>query len=94
MGWTDWSVRIILTLAGKAVENRCRRKTAGRTGGEKMQSMPKDPIMLLSYVNTQLRDFYPPLKELCASMGVDQKELVSRLSAVDYQYDQSRNQFV
>ncbi|HIX14672.1 MAG TPA: DUF4250 domain-containing protein [Candidatus Hungatella pullicola] len=59
-----------------------------------MQSMPKDPIMLLSYVNTQLRDFYPSLEELCASMGVDQKELVSRLSAVDYQYDQSRNQFV
>lgn len=23
--------------------------------------MPKDPVMLLSYVNTQLRDFYPSL---------------------------------
>ncbi len=25
--------------------------------------MPKDPVMLLSYVNTQLRDFYPSLAE-------------------------------
>ena len=30
--------------------------------------MPKDPVMLLSYVNTQLRDFYPSLAEFCAVM--------------------------
>ena len=25
--------------------------------------IPKDPFMLLSYVNTQLRDFYPDLDQ-------------------------------
>ena len=28
-------------------------------------SIPKDPVMLLSYVNTQLRDFYPDIEEMC-----------------------------
>ena len=26
-------------------------------------NIPKDPVMLLSYLNTQLRDFYPSLEE-------------------------------
>ena len=34
--------------------------------------MPKDPVMLLSYVNTQLRDFYPSLQELCSSLQVSE----------------------
>ena len=36
-----------------------------RCGGSR-RMMPKDPVMLLSYVNTQLRDFYPSLAEFCA----------------------------
>ena len=34
--------------------------------------MPKDPVMLLSYVNTQLRDFYPSLAEFCAAMQTEE----------------------
>ena len=30
-----------------------------------MANIPKDPVMLLSYLNTQLRDFYPDMDELC-----------------------------
>ena len=30
-----------------------------------MATIPRDPVMLLSYVNTQLRDFYPSLEALC-----------------------------
>lgn len=59
-----------------------------------MANIPKDPIMLLSYVNTQLRDFYPNLEELCGALGIDRKETEERLSAVDYHYDRERNQFV
>ena len=27
--------------------------------------LPKDPAILVSYLNTQLRDFYPSLEEFC-----------------------------
>ena len=39
------------------------------------QNLPQDPIILLSYVNTQLRDHYATLEEFCAAMGADQAEL-------------------
>lgn len=56
--------------------------------------MPKDPVMLLSYVNTQLRDFYPNLQEFCSSMQVSEQELKSKLAMIDYEYDAQKNQFV
>lgn len=56
--------------------------------------IPKDPVMLLSYVNTQLRDFYPSLEELCQSLDLQQEDLVLKLRAIDYEYDPDRNQFV
>lgn len=39
------------------------------------QNIPKDPVMLLSFVNTQLRDFYPSLDECCAALGIEETEL-------------------
>ncbi len=57
-------------------------------------SLPQDPIMLLSYVNTQLRDNYPTLDELCASVGADRSELETKLRAVNYEYDPEQNKFV
>ena len=36
-------------------------------------SIPKDPVMLLSYVNTQLRDFYPDIEEMCKSLDIDRE---------------------
>lgn len=56
--------------------------------------MPKDPVMLLSYVNTQLRDFYPSLQELCSSLQVSEHDLRNRLAVIDYEYDAVRNQFI
>lgn len=56
--------------------------------------IPKDPVMLLSYVNTQLRDFYPSLEELCRSQDLQQEDLVLKLRAIDYEYDPDRNRFV
>ena len=60
--------------------------------------IPRDPVMLLSYVNTQLRDFYPDLDELCNAFcedkEVSREELVEKLSSIDYQYDTVTNQFV
>lgn len=57
-------------------------------------AIPKDPFMLLSYVNTQLRDTYASLEEMCKALEVEQAELEERLRAVDYCYSQERNQFV
>lgn len=56
--------------------------------------LPGDPVMLLSVINTKLRDYYPSLDELCDDMHIDRKELSDRLNLIDYAYDAGRNQFV
>ena len=55
--------------------------------------IPKDPVMLLSYVNTQLRDFYKSLDEFCQDKDLDKVELVEKMASIDYQYDPMINQF-
>ncbi|HIX25343.1 MAG TPA: DUF4250 domain-containing protein [Candidatus Lachnoclostridium avicola] len=56
--------------------------------------MPKDPVMLLSYVNTQLRDNYPSLDELCRALGESREEIEKTLGAIDYEYSPQQNRFV
>ncbi len=55
--------------------------------------VPNDPIMLLSYVNTQLRDFYESLEDFCNSCDLNQDDIVNKLKAVGYQYVKEQNQF-
>ena len=59
-----------------------------------MATIPRDPVMLLSYVNTQLRDFYPSLEALCEDQEMGGELLKEKLASVDYRYDKERNQFV
>lgn len=56
--------------------------------------LPKDPVILLSFVNTKLRDEYASLKELCASLDVSESQICEVLSALNYAYDSARNQFI
>lgn len=56
--------------------------------------LPQDPIILLSYVNTKLRDEYSSLDELCDALDADKEELVRRLEGVNYRYSAERNQFI
>ncbi len=56
--------------------------------------MPKDPIMLLSFVNTQLRDNYNSLEELCKSYMVSEKEITDKLKTINYEYNTEKNQFI
>ena len=56
-----------------------------------MSQLPQDPMILLSYVNTQLRDHYASLEEFCASEGADCEEIVKKLRDVDYEYDPETN---
>ena len=37
--------------------------------------IPKDPVMLLSYINTQLRDFYDSFEGLCKALDLDENEI-------------------
>ena len=53
-----------------------------------LQNLPQDPVILLSVINTKLRDFYPSLDQLCKEMEVN------KLDLIDYAYDASCNQFV
>lgn len=55
--------------------------------------IPKDPVMLLSYINTQLRDFYASFEELCKALDLDEKEIKQKLSSIGYEYERSLNQF-
>ena len=56
--------------------------------------LPKDPLLLMSVLNTKLRDFYPDLDALCDDLNEDRALLEKTLSAVGYFYDPQRNQFV
>ena len=56
--------------------------------------LPGDPMILLSVVNTKLRDFYPSLEALCEDMQADKNEITEKLKRIDYEYDAVRNQFV
>lgn len=56
--------------------------------------IPNDPIILLSYINTQLRDFYSDLEDLCLSLDINKASLIQKLSTIDYTYDRKTNQFI
>ncbi len=56
--------------------------------------IPKDPAMLLSWVNTKLRDQYTSLDELCSAESLEKASLEEALAAIDYAYDPDTNRFV
>ncbi|MDE6615915.1 MAG: DUF4250 domain-containing protein, partial [Lachnospiraceae bacterium] len=49
--------------------------------------LPKDPVILLSYINTQLRDFYPSLDELCKSLCIEEAKITNQLLSIGYKYN-------
>ena len=57
-------------------------------------SLPMDNFLLLSVVNTKLRDQYSNLDALCDDLDEDKNAIISRLSSVGYSYDENVNQFV
>ena len=56
--------------------------------------LPNDPMMLLSVVNTKLRDEYDSLDELCDALDESNDDICAKLSAVGYQYDPDQNRFI
>lgn len=57
-------------------------------------NLPNDPLLLMSVVNTKLRDFYKDIDALCDDLNVNRTELETKLAAAGYVYDRARNQFV
>ncbi|MCI9034607.1 MAG: DUF4250 domain-containing protein [Lachnospiraceae bacterium] len=56
--------------------------------------IPKDPVMLLSFMNLKLRDFYTSLEAFCEDTGEDYFAITEKLATIDYYYNQEKNQFV
>ena len=59
-----------------------------------MDILPKDPVMLLSVVNTNLRDYYSSLDAFCEAKDAERNEIIKKLESINYKYDSEQNQFV
>lgn len=59
-----------------------------------MNTLPSDPIILLSYVNTKLRDECKSLDDFCEKYEIDKASLIDKLASVNYRYNNSNNQFI
>lgn len=55
--------------------------------------IPQDPVMLLSYINTQLRDNYRDLDDLCDRLDVSKAEIQEKLGKIGYNYKEELHQF-
>ena len=55
--------------------------------------LPKDPILLLSYINMKLRDQYESLDALCDDLDADKEDIINKLKSINYEYDEQSNQF-
>lgn len=58
-----------------------------------METLPKDPIMLFSIINTYLRDKYNSLDALCDDLAIDKSELVKTLKLAGFEYNAALNKF-
>ncbi|MBQ8608346.1 MAG: DUF4250 domain-containing protein [Bacteroidaceae bacterium] len=56
-------------------------------------NLPEDPMMLFSVVNMKLRDFYSSLDALCDDLDVDKEELLAKLKAAGFEYNEEFNKF-
>ena len=56
--------------------------------------IPKDPVILLSFINTKLRDEYTSLSELCAALDANEAFIRDALAGLDYHYDPVHNRFI
>ncbi len=56
--------------------------------------IPQDPMILLIYLNTKLRDEYKSLDLLCDDLQLDKSDIIQKMSSIDYAYDDALNRFV
>ena len=56
--------------------------------------LPNQPMILLSFVNTKLRDDFSSLDAFCDDFQVARDEIEEKLASIDYEYDEELNRFV
>ena len=56
--------------------------------------LPNDPVILLSFINTKLRDNYSTLELLCDDLEVNKTELLEKLNSIGYEYSEELNKFI
>ena len=55
--------------------------------------IPQDPMILVSWLNTKLRDHYASLELLCEDFQLSQSEICQKLAALGYDYAPAHNRF-
>lgn len=55
--------------------------------------LPEDVNMLFSFINMKLRDEFKSLDELCQSLDVDKQEIIDKLAAAGFEYNEQLNKF-
>ena len=58
-----------------------------------MNTLPKDPFMLMSLINMKLRDYYPSLDALCEDMNIEKEVLTTTLGSIGMEYNPDTNKF-
>jgi len=61
---------------------------------DREQLFKMDSYMLLSIINTKLRDGYDSFNSFCEDIDIDSKVLEDKLKNIGYIYQQHLNQFI
>lgn len=59
-----------------------------------IENLPKDPMMLLSFVNTRMRDEGLNLMEFCSQFQIEQNEIEEKLDKLGYSYNNDLRKFI
>ena len=81
-------------IGGRKSACRIKISAAGRGGKRRKRMVPQDPVMLLSFLNLKLRDFYGSLDALCEDLDLNREEILEKMKQIDYAYDEENNRFV
>lgn len=57
-------------------------------------NLPNNPFVLLSYINTKLRDNYSSLDDLVDDLDLNKDEIINTLKSINYEYDENLNKFI
>lgn len=57
-------------------------------------NIPKDPVMLVSFLNLKLRDCYASFDDLCEDLNINKEETARTVASIDYHYIPEQNQFL
>lgn len=55
--------------------------------------LPQDPVLLMSLINTYLRDEYSSFEALCEDKNIDAGQVTAKLEAAGFAYQAGQNQF-